>query len=202
MGSLVSWSAGMYESPLYSCVPFIFLCPLFVLVSPSFFFGTCLVRHMVHMTPAHMSTSNPVKPRRPLTGRSHQIRAHLAHAGHPIANDAPYGGPYPGPIVFGPRPSGDAPPPMVPAASPTGMHAIRHDGPVDEHCPYCPWLVPHDWSLDLQPLWLHALSYAGPSWRFSCGPPAWAAPGGVGELEEAGKGVKRRRAAESVEAGQ
>lgn len=34
---------------------------------------------------------------RPLTGRPHQIRAHLGHAGHPIANDALYGGPWPGP---------------------------------------------------------------------------------------------------------
>ena len=30
--------------------------------------------------------------RRPKTGRSHQIRAHLQHAGHPIANDWQYGG--------------------------------------------------------------------------------------------------------------
>lgn len=34
---------------------------------------------------------------RPRTGRSHQIRAHLQHVGHPIANDQQYGGTYDGP---------------------------------------------------------------------------------------------------------
>ncbi|MEW5300121.1 MAG: hypothetical protein WDW36_003075 [Sanguina aurantia] len=37
---------------------------------------------------------------RPQTGRSHQIRVHLQHMGHPIANDTQYGGAYGLPLFF------------------------------------------------------------------------------------------------------
>jgi 23S rRNA-/tRNA-specific pseudouridylate synthase len=36
---------------------------------------------------------------RPLTGRKHQVRAHLAHAGLPVLGDVAYGGP-PAPRVM------------------------------------------------------------------------------------------------------
>lgn len=36
----------------------------------------------------------------PKTGRTHQIRVHLQHAGHPIANDSQYGGSYGLPQFF------------------------------------------------------------------------------------------------------
>ena len=52
------------------------------------------------------------------TGRTHQVRAHLAHAGHPIAGDAAYGGP-PAPI--------DWPEQMLHAARVTLAHPISGD---------------------------------------------------------------------------
>jgi RluA family pseudouridine synthase len=40
----------------------------------------------------HARSNTSLVLAKPLTGRTHQIRAHLAHLGHPIANDFRYGG--------------------------------------------------------------------------------------------------------------
>ncbi len=64
------------------------------------------VRHCIHPTGASAQTSFDVLARfsafdqrpfamvkaRPITGRTHQIRLHLAHSGHPILGDKIYGG--------------------------------------------------------------------------------------------------------------
>jgi 23S rRNA pseudouridine1911/1915/1917 synthase len=45
------------------------------------------------LTPLRIGTSATLVEARPRTGRTHQIRVHLAHVGHPILGDRLYGGP-------------------------------------------------------------------------------------------------------------
>lgn len=52
-----------------------------------------VVRSMeTHFTVVERFASESLIDAQPLTGRTHQIRLHLAHAGHPIAGDLRYGG--------------------------------------------------------------------------------------------------------------
>ncbi len=110
----------------------------------------------------------------PETGRTHQIRAHLAHFGFPIANDSKYGGQ---------RGQGEVPAPapgmpahfdvqaceecvaVAPGYESTG-HVVAHvdDAQRSEFC-----------------IWLHAWRYsfsneedAARSWTYSAAPPLWA----------------------------
>lgn len=119
----------------------------------------------------------------PLTGRSHQIRAHLAILGHPIANDVAYGGEH---------------------SDSNRAAAIQHACDVmvlsddralvmDESlavdysipresreksammCPHCPRIVhAGDLAIDLEAIWLHCSRYSGEGWEFECPHPDWA----------------------------
>lgn len=49
------------------------------------------------------------------------------------------------------------------------------DSLFDPVCAHCPFMVPSGYPIDLQPLWLHCLSYHSDDWEFSTDMPTWAA---------------------------
>ena len=128
----------------------------------------------------------------PLTGRTHQIRAHLKHLGHPIANDLRYGG--------AAERDGDKTTAMLATCRATRANALsvnkigivfpeaETNAPESEWplCPHCPMMAhgANDAAEgdaggsgaraeDLERLYLHCAEYRGDAWAFACPMPSW-----------------------------
>ncbi|PKU74877.1 RNA pseudouridine synthase 7-like isoform X1 [Dendrobium catenatum] len=119
---------------------------------------------------------------KPVTGRTHQIRVHLQHCGHPIANDDLYlcktG------IPLSPRRTGANGAASIrnhqPSLSDSTMSEnhnpdVDHvDFSIDPMCTNCPCLSPKGYGRDEEGLWLHCMRYSGPNWSYECPNPDWA----------------------------
>ena len=128
----------------------------------------------------------------PLTGRTHQIRAHLKHLGHPIANDVRYGG--------AAERDGEKTTAMLATCRATRANAllesqkknvspeVETNAPEREWplCPHCPMMAhgANDAAEgdaggsgaraeDLERLYLHCAEYRGDVWAFACPMPSW-----------------------------
>ncbi|EPS72957.1 hypothetical protein M569_01799, partial [Genlisea aurea] len=105
----------------------------------------------------------------PITGRTHQIRVHLKHLGHPIANDALYLSEHvPRRSAVRSSSSTESRYPLEPNEG----DVVDFD--IDPTCTNCPDLAPVGYGGDEDGLWLHCVKYSGPDWSYECPYPHWA----------------------------
>ncbi|XP_020965851.1 RNA pseudouridine synthase 7 isoform X5 [Arachis ipaensis] len=118
----------------------------------------------------------------PITGRTHQIRVHLKHSGHPIANDMLY---ISDETVD--RSSKGSSADRSACTSATALTSSIEEKVVndceeksnvgfsiDPMCTNCPNLAPKGYDTDEEGLWLHCIQYSGPDWTYECPYPDWA----------------------------
>ena len=119
----------------------------------------------------------------PLTGRQHQIRAHLAMLGYPIANDVAYGGVL-SQVELARRIQHLCDVSVLDQFGRLTRDeslAIDYSAPRKSRetslapCQHCPRIVnAGDEDVNIEAIWLHSVRYSGPGWVYTCEAPSWA----------------------------
>ncbi|KAJ7957206.1 Pseudouridine synthase [Quillaja saponaria] len=119
---------------------------------------------------------------KPISGRTHQIRVHLQHIGHPIANDMLYLSENTvdrsGKGLSADRAVAGSDCSLASSLDEKVLNKYEEnstdDFSIDPMCTNCPDLVPKGYNGHEEGLWLHCFRYTGPGWTFECPYPDWA----------------------------